>query len=147
MNVCELLSCSPLHAHMHTCFSNSTTANADVVVGCAFALPQCMSATAVIRFCNDCKEEYGEGVKHCKRCQPSPLLHIRCPSGRWTGRYDNWYSRHRPDCDRCNPDPAYESDEKHESKAEAKAMSPHDTSHGTFPLYVLIVSMITHTVI
>jgi hypothetical protein len=101
-----------------------------------------MSATAVIRFCNDCKEEYTEGHKRCQRCPNSPLLHVKCPSGKWSGHYTNWYTYHRPECDQCNPDLAIESDEKHESKAEARAKSFDDTEKGTFHCSVLLVSVI-----
>lgn len=44
-------------------------------------------------------------------------------------------------------DPGTEDEEKHESKAEARSKSLHDTTHGTFPLYVLVRLWYCYTVI
>jgi hypothetical protein len=101
-----------------------------------------MSATAVVRFCNDCKEEYEEGHKHCRQCPDKCVLHIRCPGGTWSGRYDHWYTRHRPTCPMCNPDLAIQSDEKHESKTVPRVTSLYGTSDGTLPICVSVVSVI-----
>jgi hypothetical protein len=101
-----------------------------------------MAATAVIRFCKDCKEEYGEGHKYCTSCAHNPRLHIKCPTGAFKGRLDSWYIRHRPECRSCNPGLAIQAEAKHESKEEKKTKALHQIPKGTFHIIVLIVSVI-----
>src|SRR5690349_742848 len=90
-----------------------------------------MAAAAVTRFCVRCAAEYKSGTKHCEQCAGNPILHFRCSSTTWEGRYNLWYRDHRPTCATCNPKIESKSEQKRDQKAVAKSVALHDAFRGT----------------
>ena len=118
--------------HVYVSMLNSTVVVTAVVVVCAFVLVCGMAAPPPTWSCPSCGIQVTAGHKYCTECTDHPMLHVKCSATGWKGRYTDWHTRHRTECDVCSPELALKIKHERESKAILKHKHLLDTTNGTF---------------